>query len=110
MMTRFNVQIDDTLVIKRLDTLINQFFKILPMRENNEESLPIYIASLEREMLGYRDLIVALGKDDQYLALLAILEYIGNHECSVSVVRCDVFRAINILRQLQVRYAKEAVG
>lgn len=108
MMTKFNIDIDDVLVGKRLTALINQVFKILPMHENGDEFLPIYIASLEREMLGYRDLILALGKDDQYLSLLAILEYIGNYQCDTTIVRREVFKAINILKKLHERYVKEA--
>ena len=107
MMTRHDDAIDQRMVSHRLGSLVNQFFKILPMTENHEPTLKAYMNSLQREMIGYHDLIIELGKDDMYLALLAILEYLIQNECDVAVVKCEVFKAISLLKKLQEKYAKE---
>jgi predicted transcriptional regulator len=36
--------------------LVNQFFKILPMRENGEDSLCVYMTSLQAELIGCKSL------------------------------------------------------
>ena len=55
--------------------LVNRFFKILPMRENGEESLQTYMRSLRVELIGGKGLIPELKVNSSYLTLMAILEY-----------------------------------
>ena len=43
--TTADAQLSSELVFNYFKNLVNQFFKILPMRESEEESLPIYIDS-----------------------------------------------------------------
>ena len=110
MMTSHGICLDDTLICAKLNTLINQFFKILPLKESDEKTLVPYMSSLQRELLGLRDLIIELGADDSYLTLLSILEYLINNDCDVSIVRSEVFKSINIIKRIQLRYAKEGSG
>lgn len=104
MTTSRDIDINDSMVINRLDSYINQFFKILPIKENGDETLGKYMLSLQREMLGCQSLIVELHYDSQYLTLLSILEYLIDNDCDVSVVRSEVFKAINILKKMRDRY------
>ena len=91
--------------------LVNHFFKILPMRENNEESLATYLKSLQAELLGCKGLIVVLRDDPNYLTILAILQYlIDNTNCSVSEVKREVFRAISVCNKLQAKFLSEEVS
>lgn len=89
--------------------LVNQFFKILPIRESGEDSLTTYMQSLQAELLGCKSLIGELQNDASYLTLLAILQYlIDNPECSVGVVKREVFKAISICNRLKAQcYEKE---
>lgn len=89
--------------------LVNQFFKILPIRESGEESLTTYMKSLQAELLGCKALIEGLQNDASYLTLLAILQYLIDHpECSVGVVKREVFKAISICNRLKAQcYEKE---
>ncbi len=83
--------------------LVNQFFKILPIRESGESSLITYMQSLRAELLGCQELIGELRNDASYLTLLAILQYlIDNPECSVREVKREVFKAISICNKLKV--------
>lgn len=91
--------------------LVNHLFKILPMRENNEESLKTYMQSLQVELLGCQGLITEIHEDSNYLTILAILQYfIDNPDCSVSEVKREVFRAISICNKLQSRFLSEGVS
>lgn len=91
--------------------LVNHFFKILPMRENNEESLVTYMESLQIELLGCQNFIVTLKDDSNYLTILSILQYlIDNPECSVAQVKREVFRAISICNKMQAGFLSEEVS
>lgn len=105
MTTIYDVEISREVVTKRADELVNQFYKILPLRENGSETLSQYAESLLREMLGMKALLVEWKDDGQYLSLLGILQYIvDNPSCDVAKVKSDVFKAINIIKRLQKKY------
>lgn len=88
--------------------LVNHFFKILPIREQNEESLTTYMQSLQAELLGCKGLVSAIQNDASYLTLLSILQYlIDNPECTVREVRREVFRAISICNKLKAQYVSK---
>ena len=88
--------------------LVNHFFKILPIREQNEESLTTYMQSLQAELLGCKGLVSAIQNDASYLTLLSILQYlIDNPECTVREVKREVFRAISICNKLKAQYASK---
>ncbi len=94
--------IDARAVVTYFDSLVNRFFKILPMRENGEASLGVYIKSFQCELLGCQHFIPAVGTDKSYLTLLSILQFlIDNPECPLSDVKREVFRAIGICNKLK---------
>lgn len=91
-------------------SLVNQFFKILPMRENEEASLQTYMQSLKIELLGYQDLICKYRSDASYLTLLSILQYlIDNPDCGVREVKREVFKCISICNKLKARCIEEVL-
>lgn len=93
------------LVGNYLATLVNLFFKILPMREKDEPSLLAYEKSLQAELLGCQALMHRVGYDARYLTLLSILQFlIDNPDCPVSEVRREVFKAISICNKLKQTY------
>lgn len=88
-----------------LSKLVNKFFKILPMRENNEETLTTYMQSLQLELLGLQALITVIKADADYMTLLSILQYlIDCSDCSISVVKREVFRAVSICNRMRSKY------
>lgn len=105
-MTRTGIDLRDQVVINRLGSFINQFYKILPIKESGEATLTQYMTSLQREMLGCQSLIIALNDDALYLSLLAILQFMIDNECDIRVTRSEVFKAINILKKMQRKYDK----
>lgn len=86
--------------------LVNQFYKILPIMESNDQTLNKYLHSLQRKMLGCRTLISALNDDEYYLCLLSILQFMIDNDCDVDTVRSDVFESINIIKKLQKKYCE----
>jgi len=109
MMTSKGVELPDMVVQKYFKALVGQFYKILPIKESGEPSLGKYMDSLQREMIGCRDLIVALDCDELYLSLLSMLQYLIENDCDTNTVRCEVFKAISICKKLQKKYGAEGV-
>lgn len=108
--TPLTESINSETVVSYLNSLIDRFFKILPMRENNEDTLSVYIRSFQCEIIGCQQLLPSLGSGKQWITLLAILQYItDNPDCPISDVRREVFRAIDICSKLKA-YLTEADG
>ena len=106
--TTAGMPIDAEVLHNYFRNLVNHFFKILPMREQNEESLTTYMQSLQAELLGCKGLVSAIQNDASYLTLLSILQYlIDNPECTVREVKREVFRAISICNKLKAQYASK---
>lgn len=105
--TVVGVPITDELIHNYFKSLVNSFFKILPIRESGETTLPVYIQSLQAELLGCKELICELNNNSNFLTLVAILQYLhDNPGCPVQDVKREVFRAIAICNKLKTQYEK----
>ncbi len=104
--TTAGVPMDAAVLHNYLRTLVNLFFKILPIWESGEPSIGTYMRSLQLELLGCKELVTALRDDPMYLTLLSILQYLIDHPaCEVPTVKREVFRAITICNKLRDKYA-----
>lgn len=104
--TSAGIQMDAAVLGNYFRTLINLFFKILPLKESKERSLETYMRSLQSELLGCKALVTAIHEDALFLSLISILQYLIDHpESEVAFVRREVFRAISICNKLNERYA-----
>ena len=101
MMTVTGYSLPDEMIGNYLGGLVNQFFKILPIKESGEPSLKEFMRSLQLELIGFRDLMVELKNDSMYVSLLSILQYLIDNDCDVAVVRREVFKAISICKKLK---------
>lgn len=102
------IKVDEVIVYNYFDALVSRFFKILPMRENGEKSLPIYIESLRDELIGCSGVINALNFDPSFLTLICILQFmIETPDARLSVIRREIFRAISICNNLKSRFGKD---
>ena len=103
-------EIDTELVRNYFRSLVNCILKILPMKESREDSLVVYMRSLQSELAGCNRLINAMNNDAGFLSLLSILQYqIDNPDCPVNDTRREVFRAIAICNKLKSRYLEEVL-
>ncbi len=104
--TTQGVPIHSELIGNYFHNLINMFFKILPLKENEEGSLQVYLQSLQLELLGCQSLIIKINSDAQFLSLLAILQFfIDNPSVETSVVKREVFHAISICNRLEAKFS-----
>lgn len=109
--TTSGVPVSKEMVSNYFRTLVNLFFKILPLWENGESSLPVYILNLQQELLGCGSLIEELGADPSFLSLTAMLQFLlDNPGATNKTVKRHVFRAISVCNYLKSRYAKLGEG
>lgn len=106
--TAYGVPLSERLLEKYFRNLVNQIYKILPMREDGAESLGKYIWRLEAELIGNQSLAAELREDAYYGSLLGILHYLSENgeSCTTAQVKQLVFEGINLCGKLQERYAK----
>ena len=101
------VPVSGVMLNRYFHSLINLFFKILPIWENGEPTIFTYMRSLQAELLGCNALIVATHEDPQILTLVSILQFLIDHpEKEPAFVRREVFRAISICEKLERRYTE----
>ena len=109
MMNGITPSVDGRLINNYHGNLVNLFYKILPMRENDEASLPVYIDNLKCELIGCRRLMEQADFDPYYLSLIAILQYLLEMpDCDVQMTKRQVFKAISICKKLKSMYWEEA--
>lgn len=88
-----------------LSAVISKVFKILPMRETNEPSLPVYLDSLCMELTGSVHVFSLLENDSEYITLIAIICSLrDNPETDTRVVKREVFHSISICNKLKEKY------
>ncbi|GIN25582.1 hypothetical protein NSQ93_22775 [Bacillus sp. FSL W8-0445] len=93
---------NNTKLIIYLNNLVNSIFKILPLYEEKNEGIEIYIDSLLFELYGL-DYAVSVKHGYEYIALLSTLE---STKRTVSkgdnkkTIKREVFKSINIVKNL----------
>lgn len=106
--TSAGVPIDAAFIDNYLRSLIDRFFKILPLKENGETSLDTYMQSLQMELLGCQELVLLVKGDPYFVSLVSTLQYlIDNPDCSVRTVKREVFKAISICNKLKRIYGEK---
>lgn len=103
--------LSDRLVGNYFSNLVDLFFKILPLWEDREETLPLYMETLLNELVGCEDLLEAADNDAAFMSLLSTLQYlIKNPDLPTDKVKRHVFKAISICNKLAKRYRDRCEG
>ena len=109
MITTTGHDIPTEMVDNYLKGLVNQFFKILPIKESGEPSLNEFMNSLQVELLGFQGLMAEVGNDSMYMTLLSILQYLIENDCDTPTVKREVFKAISVCKKLRNKYFETGV-
>ena len=95
--TKYGFQIDDAIINQTLHRLINQIWKLIPMKENEEN----WQGQLDKVIVEVSGLHVVLSSNDKFLLLLANLEGLKVVDISFVEYRSKVFESISLLRELR---------
>lgn len=103
MLTKYSFNIADEAISKEFSRLVNQLWKLLPMKENGED--------WEKQLVGVTVEVAGLGKifyeEDTFLQLLAKLEGIrAEVEIPFELYRKTIFESIALLQKLRRKNGK----
>ena len=94
--TKYGFSIDSEVIKTNINRLTNQLWKLIPMRENNE-NWETQLSSLIVEISGLGEIF----KDKpQYIVLLSKLEGLIQQEIEFKIYRKIVFESISALREV----------
>ena len=95
MITKYGFDISATSWVADINRLTNQLWKLIPMREN-EEDWKNQLTTVLIEIVGLNEIF---NFDDKYLSLLSKLEGLQQLDTEFYVYRKTVFEAISLLRE-----------
>ena len=89
------------------DYLISQFYKILPMTEEKDETLAVYLDSFKNELIGFSSVARIIEYDARFVSIVSVVQFIiDNPEAEHKVIKREIFKAINICQKLASKYKK----
>ena len=97
MITKYNFIIEDDVFKTNINRLTNQIWKLIPMREK-EENWETQLDTVICELTG---LYYMFNIDEEFLVLLSKLEGLKNLETEFDFYRKTVFETITLLRGLK---------
>lgn len=104
-MVQVNLDVlNEQFFVNYLNFLISKVFKILPISEEQPETLKDYLSSLIIELTGNQTLISQIKCDANFLSLLGTLQYLTENDCSHKTIKREVFKCIGIIQDLQEKY------
>ena len=88
--------------INYLKILISKIFKILPMKEQNVDTVNVHIDSLLMELMGYTTLFEVMHNDARLVTVICTLKALNKTEIDIphSVYKREVFKCIKCIEQL----------
>ena len=89
----------DSMVQTNLNRLTNQMWKLIPMRENEENWL-IQLDTILLELSGLNSL--STNADEKFLVLLSKLKGLKEYEVEFQIYRKTVFECISLLREMRL--------
>lgn len=96
--TKYDFQFSEEVVSLDINRLTNQLWKLIPMRENNED----WNSQLKTVINEISGLGSILNRDASFLVLISKLEGLSIMETDFSIYRKTVFEAISLLREIRL--------
>ena len=93
------IVIPTAVVISDVNRLTNQLWKLIPMRENQENWL-MHLDSLIIELAGLNEL--SSNADEKFLILLSKLKGLKIEDTTFQTYRKTVFECISLLREMRL--------
>lgn len=84
--------------------LVGKTFKILPLYEEDSTTLPSYLKSYQRELIGDSKLFSELSEEPKFITLLATIEYLANGDYNHDVCKSEVLKCTNIINDISRKY------
>ena len=95
LLTKYNFEFEAEAIRKNIQSLTNQLWKLIPMRENDED-WSRQLDTVILEIAGLNEIFI----DPQFLQLLSKLEGLKVYETNFELYRKTVFESISLLQGL----------
>lgn len=95
-MTKYKFEMPNPVIVRNTNRLTNQLWKLIPMREN-EENWQGQLDTVIIEITGLKEVLLL---DQNYLILLSKLEGLKALNLDFMLYRRTVFEAISLLREI----------
>ena len=97
-MTKYGFNVSKNIINTNINRLTNQIWKLIPMRENNED----WLSQLNTVIIELSGLNEIFSFNGQFVILLSKLEGLKDETIEFLIYRKTVFEAITLLRGLQI--------
>lgn len=91
---------NDDLFRKYFDRLVSKVFKLLPLKEEDNPTLQLYLESLICEIVGGKKFVYDFQNNPEYLSLIMSLESLTEID-KIELYKRKVFECISIIKKLQ---------
>ena len=95
-MTKYGIEFSNEDFERNINRLTNQLWKLIPMREHEED----WEGQLETVLIELIGLNEMLNKNEKFIVLLSKLTGLKSTEVEFNFYRKTVFEAISLLREL----------
>jgi len=89
-----------------LNYLINQLYKTLCLKEENSLTLTSYIESLQREIVGSKEMILFLKNDARIMSVLSRLQYLSSNKVNQKIFKKEIFYCIKSIQDIKEKYRR----
>lgn len=96
MTNKYNIEFAEKALTVNINRLINQLWKLIPMREH-EEDWKTHIETVLLEIVGLNEF---LDKNSSLISLISKLEGLKAQETEFILYRKTVFETISLLREI----------
>lgn len=96
--TKYSIEFSDKVVVDNVGRLSKQLWKLIPMRENNED----WQKQLDKVIIEIVGLIELFELSREDLILLSKLEGLKATETEFEAYRRTVFESISLLREMRL--------
>ena len=95
--TNYGFQVPTDVIVSDVNRLTNQLWKLIPMRENEEN----WLGQLETVIIELSGLNAILAKQNNFIILLSKLEGLKIVETEFNTYRKTIFETISLLREMR---------
>ena len=95
-MTKYGFEVSENDVAYNSKRLINQLWKLIPMKENNED----WLVQLDTVIIELSGLNEILYRNEKFLILLSKLEGLKDEQIEFKLYRKTVFETMSLLKEI----------
>lgn len=89
-----------------LKALVNKVYKILPMKEENNNTLRYYLSGLSCELAGFYQLHLELVDEPRFLSVISIVKHLETGDYDAALCKREVFKAIRLVQDIAEEVGK----